>query len=183
MRSHITRWRLVSISVPLLVLGCGPDGEAQLSSKTEPSHDSPPVTLAQPEWRSLSGTEIRQRFSNRQLGIDSWYEIASGIKPVVSFGGACRPSETFYADGRWTMAICEIDIRYYRGQWTTEQFRGGERLCVKAPNFQKACRFVWQGRSPDQVFMPASLFSESVEWNETYNPYRLTPLNRPNIRD
>ena len=140
----------------------------------------PPVKLVQPRWLPLSGSELHAAMSGKRLTIDEDYEVALGVKPEVSFVGGCPPLELFYEDGRWESHFCFRGPKSYRGSWIIEQFRGGEHVCVMASDFPKSCRFVWQGKVPDRVFMPASVSSRSIEQGETFNPYSLTPLKDSN---
>lgn len=148
------------------------------SAATEPgqtefvSHTLP-LRLAKPRWRPLTGQEIKALISDHTAVIDERYEPYPGVKLEVSFVGGCAPSETFFADGRWQMGMCQRAYRVYNGRWTTEAFLGGERLCVEAGDRPKECRFVWQGSSADQIVMPLWTPAQDKQVNEDFNPYQL----------
>lgn len=133
-----------------------------------------PLRLAQPQWRPLTGQQITALISDRTIVIDTTYEPYPGAKVNAMFRGGCPPYETFFADGRWQMGMCQRAYRVYEGRWITEAFRGGERLCVDAIDRPKECRFVWQGSTADQIVMALATRAEVNELNEDYSPYRLT---------
>jgi len=136
----------------------------------------PSVRLDSPEWPVLTGRQIRTLLSGRTLLDDEAYEAAAGIKVSVRKIGPCT-QEIFFADGRWRMDQCGRGVQSFLGHWTTEPFRGAERLCVEPAdppvNEPKQCRFVWQGPSADQIIMPAGSEAPSG----SYNLYRLVKTN------
>jgi len=133
-----------------------------------------PLRLAQPPWRPLTGQQIAALISDHTVVVDTTYEPYPGAKVNVMFRGGCPPYETFFADGRWQMGMCQRAYRVYEGRWTTEAFGGGERLCVEAADRPKECRFVWQGSTVDQIVMALATRPEANDLNEDYSPYRLT---------
>jgi len=144
-----------------------------------PVDRKPPLRLAAPRWPPLTGQQIKVLFGNRTLNMDEGYEPFPGVKvQMVEFGG-CWPQERFLADGQWQRSECQRAARTFAGRWHTEPFRGGERLCVEAPGFEKRCRFVWQGDSANRVIMSYARFRspESLEDPDWYNPYLLSSLS------
>ncbi|MDF7774334.1 hypothetical protein P1X14_03665 [Sphingomonas sp. AOB5] len=136
------------------------------------SQHKPPLKLDRPGWLPLTGPQIMQTFADRMLILDEAFEPYPGVR-VVTFGmGGCPPTETFSANGGWTRFECRRGPHTYQGSWTTEKFRGGERLCVQAPDFPRLCRFVWAGIAGDRIIMGAN--REHQDDPQTYNPYRLT---------
>jgi hypothetical protein len=132
-----------------------------------------PLRLVRPSWFPLTGQQIRSLFSDRILVLDEDYQPAPGVKLQIDYFGACPPTETFFADGRWQLNECQRARRLFEGHWTTDTFRGGERLCVEALDYPKQCRGVWQGSSTYQIIMaPASPDLQNDD-PERFNPYRL----------
>lgn len=165
--------RAVAWAIALSFVCGGQMSVAAEPALTGPIFHSPPLRLAEPRWLPLTGQEIKSLISDHTIVIDEGYEPYPGTGVVVSYVGACPPYETFSADGRWQMGRCERAYRVFNGRWTTEPFRGGERLCVEASDFPKQCRFVWQGASADQIVMPRGSPAQDVQLNSDYSPYRL----------
>lgn len=140
----------------------------------------PPLRLDAPRWPPLTGGQIVALFSNRILDVDESYEPFPGVRIEILEVGGCWPKEIFLADGRWQRFECQRGSRTFEGHWTTDKFRGGERLCVEATDLPRRCRFVWQGLSADRVFMGvAGVTRASDTWDDpaAYAPYRLTKNN------
>jgi hypothetical protein len=162
------------VSAIILFLTC--DGLASVAA--EPVQvgsvfHAPPLRLAEPKWRPLTGQEIKLLISDHTAVIDERYEPYPGVKVNVIYWGGCPPYETFFADGRWEMGMCQVAYRVYNGRWTTEAFRGRERLCVEASDRPKECRFVWQGANADQIVMPLGTPVQDNQLNRDFSPYRL----------
>lgn len=133
----------------------------------------PPLQLAQPDWRPLDAAQILSLFADRTLTVDEKYEPFPGAKVRVRFIGGCAPTESFFQDGRWHRFECQRGPTTYAGHWSTEAFRGGERLCVEAAGRAKECRFVWKSASAETIFMRADASPPGDETSgDTYNPYR-----------
>ncbi|AUW58068.1 hypothetical protein C1T17_08055 [Sphingobium sp. SCG-1] len=135
----------------------------------------PPLKLDQPNWRPMTGQQISAAFRGRALYVDEAYRPYPNVKVKTFWMGGCPPSEHFAANGVWTRSECHRARKSYFGRWETERFRGGERLCVEAPNFPKLCRFVWLGAAGDRVFMAADklFWEEPMDDPRTFNPYLL----------
>jgi hypothetical protein len=156
--------------------------EAPASSKAPSIPANPPFRLLTPNWHPLTGSQIRAAVSGHHLRIDENYKVAPGLKPKAIFAGGCPPPETFYADGRWTTFFCDRAGTGFEGRWSVEPFRGGEHLCVEAPDFPKSCRFVWGSRSPSRLFMPTTVSSwatgkQEYDWDQAFNRYVLVPID------
>jgi hypothetical protein len=154
--------------------------QAQTNSPPISSADrSPALRLAQPRWLPLSGQQIKVLFEDRALAIDEGYEPYPGAKIEMLEAGGCWPAERFLASGQWQRFECQRGPRRITGHWYTEKFRGGERLCVEAPDFVKRCRFVWQGADANRVIMPYAGIRPSNSWDDPtwYNPYILARLS------
>lgn len=141
------------------------------SPETADAHHTPPLRLAEPDWRPLSGKQIEAKFADRDVIVDETYEPVPGVKIVMVYAGGCPPIETFAADGRWRMTMCSRSLRVYDGRWSIEPFRSSQQLCVSAIDFPKACRFVWRGANDDQVIMPAIKVDDM--FGDYYNLYRV----------
>lgn len=154
-------------------------GAAKAIAATTPR--APPLRLDAPRWQPLTGQQVTALFKGNSLIVDEGYEPVPGVKVEIFEFGGCWPSENFFADGRWQRFECQRAARRYDGQWTTEPFRGGERLCVQASDLPKRCRFVWQGKSADQVIMPVAGIRISDSWDDpdAYTPYRLVNFRAP----
>jgi len=135
----------------------------------------PPLRIDRPDWRPMTTQQIIAVFAGRALLIDEDYRPYPEVRVSIFFRGGCPPREKFAADGVWARYECRRAFTSYSGRWETEKFRGGERLCVSAPDFSKLCRFVWGGAASDRVFMAADPISpgESMDDLRTFNPYRL----------
>lgn len=200
----------IMATISLAVTGCGTGGDANGANVSLPTHvgtlvppnsqsnesprelkgeirkahmdtpGAPPFKLIQPKWLPLTGSQIAAALSGNRLTIDEDYEVAPGLRPQVSFTGGCIPTEVFHPDGRWLSRFCYRGPKIFNGRWTVEPFRGGDHLCVEAPDFARTCRFVWQAAAPNRLFMPASV-SMVRHWTEaldaTFNPYVLTPIS------
>lgn len=160
----------------VVVEGATRTNDAYLSNPSDP-----PFKIMRPRWLPLVGSEITRIIPGQRLSLDRDYEVAPGLKPELGYVGGCYPLEIFYVNGRWESHFCFRGPQTYRGHWTVERFRGGEHLCVEGADFEKTCRFVWQGRDPDRLFMPAWVSSRSVQSNNAldtiFNPYVLTPID------
>jgi len=148
------------------------------SSATLAASRTPPLRLDAPRWAPLTGQQIAALFKGHSLIVDENYEPVPGVKVEIFEVGGCWPRENFFADGRWQRFECQRAARTYDGHWTTEAFRGGERLCVQASDFLKRCRLVWRGKSADQIIMPVAGVHARDDWDDpdAYNPYRLVKL-------
>lgn len=158
----------------LLSLG-GPIAAAAQSAQPDPALHALPLRLAAPQWPPLTAQQIRGLVADRMVIVEDGYEPAPGIKLRAFFVGGCPPAETFFPDGRWEMGVCERAYRVFKGFWSTEAFRGGDRLCVEANDRPKACRFVWQGAVADQIVMSQPSRAGADTSNEDYSPYRISP--------
>jgi hypothetical protein len=139
----------------------------------------PPLKLAQPWWLPLTGLQIVALLHDHTLRVDEDYRPVAGVRVETYSDGACPTSETFASNGAWSRFVCHRGARTYRGTWAAEKFRGGERLCVEAPDFPKLCRFVWQGASRNEVFTAADpARGESQDDPSRFNSYRMTPSGR-----
>ena len=178
---------VLALAVAGLVSGCGTDdpGGGSVAAQSAPADKKrmeaprdrmPPVSLVRPDWLPLGGQELVDAVSGKTLMLDEEYEIAPGVKPQVIYIGGCPPGERFDADGKWTGTFCYRVMRIFKGRWTVEKFRGGERLCVEAEGYSKRCRFVWQGEEPDQLFLPAETIPAQEDDPVRYNPYRTTTV-------
>jgi len=139
----------------------------------------PPLRLDRPRWLPMTGPQIVARFRDRTLVVNENYQPLPGVRVETYWVGGCPPSETFSANGGWTRSMCQRMAKVYEGKWTTEPLRGAERLCVEAPDFPKLCRFVWEGKSREEVFMAADWGGGSEEDARIFNPYRLIALAGP----
>lgn len=134
-----------------------------------------PLRLARPQWRPLTAQEIKDRVSDQVVVVEKEYKPAPGVTINGGYVGGCPPSETFFADGRWEMGMCQRVYRTFKGRWFTEPFRGGDRLCTEADDRSKECRFVWQGSSVDQIVMSQQSLADANELCDDFNPYRVAP--------
>lgn len=165
---------VLASAIILFLLWNGPAPARAELGVAEHTFHALPLRWARPQWRPLTGQQITALISDRTVIIDTTYEPYPGTKVNAVFWGGCPPYETFLADGRWQMGMCQRVYRVYKGRWTTEAFRGGERLCVDAIDRPKECRFVWQGSTVDQIVMALATPAEANELNEDYSPYRVT---------
>lgn len=135
----------------------------------------PPLKLDQPDWQPMTGQQISAAFTGRVLTLDDTYRPSPMIRVKTFWRGGCPPSEQFAPNGVWTRYECQRAPKVYSGRWETERFRGGERLCVAAPDFPRLCRFVWLGASSGRIFMAADglFWDEPMDDPRTFNPYRL----------
>ncbi|MBS7670964.1 hypothetical protein [Croceicoccus gelatinilyticus] len=163
------------VALPMAISGCGDSDTAATIPR------DPPVRLVQPDWLPLTGSEIEDTISGMRLSIDDAYEVAPGLKPKLAYVGGCLPTEVFHADGQWKTSFCSTSPVDIRGRWLIEKFRGGEHLCVEAPDLPITCRFVWRGRKRNRLFMPATVLEYPTTRNElgenVFNPYLLTPVD------
>lgn len=157
------------------MLLAAPIANAQSASSVAANPHSPPLKLDLPRWLPLTAAQIVRAFAGRTLVVDEDFQPYPGVRVVTFRMGGCPPSETFSADGVWTRYECLRGPRTYTGHWTTEKFRGGERLCVQAPDFIKSCRFVWQGSAGDRFIMAADHRASRQDQDDPhiFNPYRL----------
>jgi hypothetical protein len=158
----------------LMLLGGSTVVWAEESAQPPPALHGLTLRLTAPDWPPLTAEQISAIISDRTVIVENGYEPFPGTKVQYFYKGGCPPYETFYQDGRWEMGMCQRTYRVYQGRWSTEAFRGGERLCVEASDYPKQCRFVWQGSAASQIVMPLSL-GRSDEANDVYSPYRLSP--------
>jgi hypothetical protein len=132
----------------------------------------PPLRLTEPDWKPMTGQEIREKISDHSVYIDTSYEPLPGKKLPIIMEGGCPPRETFFRDGQWQIGICQRSYRVFSGRWSIELFRGGERLCVEGESRPKSCRFVWEGASADQIFMSFGSAPADEHLNDDFMPYR-----------
>lgn len=160
---------LVAAATVLLAVGLEP-------ASAEPDHVAasariPPLLLALPHWPPLNEKQITEAISGRIATVNYAYEPYPGVKVSIIHIGGCPPSETFFADGRWRMGVCQRAFRVYEGRWKTEAFRGGQRLCVEATDSPKSCRFVWQGSTTHELFLSPGEAENSGETGNSATPY------------
>lgn len=153
------------------------DGQSVRSSVGTTGGQTPPLKLGQPRWLPLTARQITALFSEHTLIVNENYQPFPRTKVETFWIGGCPPREEFSLKRSWTRYECQRVPRVYKGAWTTERFRGGERLCVEAPDFPKLCRFVWQDASQEEVIMAAdwTRAGQSQDDPHTFNPYRLVP--------
>ncbi len=182
MFSQPLQWCTAIAALAAIPLNAVPAASKQLSYSNDGKNDSrvPSLKLDQPTWLPLTGDQIREAVSGRVLQHDIDYRPFPGVKVKSIFLGGCPPQETFSSDGGWTREACFRVATVFSGRWTTEKFRGGERLCVEAPKFKRLCRFVWKGAAENQFFMAADspLLEEQQGDPRTFNSYRLVAIRR-----
>jgi hypothetical protein len=172
---HVTRVAAAILALTFSANVIAKD-QSQPGAMSRRSH-VPPLRLDAPRWLPLTGAQIVALFSDRTLNVDESYEPFPGVKVEIFEIGGCWPRETFFAHGRWQRFECQRGPRTFEGHWTTDKFRGGERLCVQATGLPRRCRFVWRDASADRVFMGvAGATRASDSWDDpaAYTPYRLT---------
>jgi hypothetical protein len=140
----------------------------------------PPFKLDRPDWLPLTPQQIAGALAGRALLVDEDYQPFPGVKIKTFWMGGCPPREAFSSNGDWSRYVCQRGPHIYTGRWKTEKFRGGDRLCVEAPDFPKLCRFVWREASDNRVIMAADpiFLNEHQDDPRTFNPYRLVATKR-----
>jgi hypothetical protein len=161
------------ITVPCASLHATAFGQ-DLRKRDEPGKLS--LRLDEPRYNPLSGRDIVNFVSGRMISLDRNYQPLINAEIHSYLVGGCDYEERFYRDGRWTSYICEISIKSFDGTWKVENYRGGQRLCVEADNFEKQCRFVWSGPNHDQLILSGIFPEISKVLVNNFVLYKVSPI-------